>query len=145
MHMQATLGEGIRRWDSSRVGVSQLRERQRMRWRWWLLKYGREGRRWGRWNITARIAVVCRKIHFPKDCGAASVAQYPKPCKACVIWGIYFPKMLPGQLLFCGCDIEREILVHLISRKLAFWHPEVSACSHQFVLLGRMRMVLQRS
>lgn len=70
---------------------------------------------------------------------------YPKSYEACIVWGISFPKTLSRQFLFCGHYIKREILVHLVSRKLAFQHPEASVFSGQFVLLGRMWMVLQRS
>lgn len=76
--------------------------------------------------------VSWRKIHLPKEYGAASVA--PKPCETCVVWGISFPKWSSRWLLFCGHYIKRQILIHLISRKLAFWHRDISAFSDQFVL-----------
>lgn len=84
--VQATLWDVVR-WDDSRVGVSQVSER--MRWRQWLLKYRREERRGGRWDIRARIAGVWGKICFHKEHCAASVAQSLSK----TLWGFSFPDL----------------------------------------------------
>lgn len=82
-----------------------------MRWRWWFLKYGQEGRRGEGGTWQPDLGSVCGKIHLS--------SLSPKPYGVGAVWGIFFPKKLSIPLLFCIHYIKR-IHLHLISRKLAW-------------------------
>ena len=82
---------------------------------------------WCLWRNTPSQRVWC--------CLCSAVSVQPL-VRLAVVSGISLPRTLPRQLLLCGRCIKREILIHLISGKLASCHPKVSAFSGEFVLLG---------
>jgi len=83
------------------------------------------------------VVVSVEKHTFPRSVVLPLQRSFcPTACEAGVVSGISLPRTLPRQLLLCGRCIKREILIHLISGKLASCHPKVSAFSGEFVLLG---------